>query len=334
MGNFCRKRTFTGGKMQERDIVTNTYWADNERFADIMNVGMFHGKKVLTADKLEEKDSNSAALAEQPNKKKGIQKRRDVFKKADFGTNFVLIGIENQSGLHRAMPVRIMGYEFLEYNKQLTEIKREHRRKNDLAEEDFIAGFSEEDRLNPVCTMVLYYGKESWEGPTKLSDILNYENLPQEVREMVSDYPIHVIDARRFKDSEKLKTDARLLFGILQREDDAEAVETYVQENEVAFQNVCEDTFDAIAILTNHKSIMGIKEQSQNKGGNYDMCEAFRQMEERGEKRGEKHGRELGENKLSQLITALLKNNLINEIRLVTSDKTAREQYYKQYGIQ
>lgn len=319
--------------MQEKDIITNTYWADNERFADIMNVGMFQGRKVLSAERLEEKDSNSAALTERMKKKKGIQKRRDVLKKADFGTNFVLIGIENQTGLHRAMPVRIMGYEFLEYNKQLSNIEREHRRKKDLSEEDYIAGFSREDRLNPVCTLVIYYGKEPWTGPTKLSDILNFENLPEEVQELVADYPIHVIDARRFKDSEKLETDARLLFGILQREDDAEAVETYARENEEAFQNVCEDTFDAIAILTNHKSIIGIKEQSQNEGGNYDMCEAFRQMEERGEKRGEKRGRELGEDKLSQLISVLLKNNLINEIQLVTSDKTAREKYYIQYGI-
>ena len=43
--------------MQEENITTNIYWADNERFADIMNVGMFQSKKVLSADKLKEVDS-------------------------------------------------------------------------------------------------------------------------------------------------------------------------------------------------------------------------------------------------------------------------------------
>ena len=43
--------------MQEENITTNTYRADNERFADIMNVGMFQSKKVLSADKLKEVDS-------------------------------------------------------------------------------------------------------------------------------------------------------------------------------------------------------------------------------------------------------------------------------------
>lgn len=107
----------------------------------------------------------------------------------------------------------------------------------------------------------------------------------------------------------------------MQREDDVEAVEAYAKANEKEFQNVCEDTFDAIAILTNHKSIMDIKEQSQKEGGKYDMCEAFRQMEER------------GENRLSQLIAALIQDNMINEIKLVASDKIARDRYYAQYGI-
>ena len=66
--------------MQEQDIITKTYWADNERFADIINVGMFQGEKVLSADKLEEKDSNSVAHSKQLKKKNGIQKRRDVLK--------------------------------------------------------------------------------------------------------------------------------------------------------------------------------------------------------------------------------------------------------------
>ena len=200
--------------MQERDIITSTYWADNERFADIMNVGLFKGKKVLSAKQLEERDSNSLAMTENQQKKKGVQKRRDILKKANFGTNFVLVGVENQMHIHRGMPVRIMGYEFLGYDKQLKDIRREHERKKDLAEGEYIAGFSKDDKLNPICTLVIYYGQEPWEGPAKLSDILNFEKLPEEVRKLVVDYPIHVIDARRFADSEQLVTDARLLFGI------------------------------------------------------------------------------------------------------------------------
>ena len=118
----------------------------------------------------------------------------------------------------------------------------------------------------------------------------------------------------------------------------ANAVEAYAQENEEAFQNVCEDTFDAIGILTSHKNLMRMKEKTKNEKGGYNMCEAFRQMEERGKQRGlemgEKRGQELGENRMSQLIQALLADNLVNEIQLVATDSVARKKYYERYGIQ
>lgn len=56
------------------------------------------------------------------------------------------------------------------------------------------------------------------------------------------------------------------------------------------------------------------------------MCEAFRQLEERGKKKGEL--------KLSKLITILYKENLTSDILLVASDEDVREQYYIKYGIQ
>ena len=36
--------------MQEKNIIANNYWSDNERFADVINVGMFQAKKVLSAN--------------------------------------------------------------------------------------------------------------------------------------------------------------------------------------------------------------------------------------------------------------------------------------------
>ena len=138
--------------MQEKNILTNTYWSNNERFADMINVGMFQGKKVLIAEELKEVDGYSATMIGKSRKKKGIQKQRDVVKKALFDTNFVIVGIENQSDIHYAMPVRIMGYDFLSYDKQLKEIRDKHRKDKDLCDAEFISGFSKEDKLSPICT--------------------------------------------------------------------------------------------------------------------------------------------------------------------------------------
>lgn len=275
--------------MQEENITTNTYWADNERFADIMNVGMFQSKKVLSADKLKEVDSYLKTMVGKPKKKTGVQKYRDVVKKAAFDANFVIVGIENQTDIHYAMPVRVMGYDFLNYDKQLKEIKRLHRKNKDLTDAEFVSGFSKEDKLSPICTLVLYYGEEPWDGPTRLSELLSFEGLPDEVREVIADYPIHVIDMRRFEDSEKLETDARLLFGVMQRDGNVDELEVYRAENEEAFQNISDDTYEVIATLTKSEEFLDLKEESRNEKGGVNVCEAFRQLKERGAREYLKH---------------------------------------------
>lgn len=264
--------------MQEKNVITNKYWSDNERFADIINVGMFQAKKVLSAEELEENDSTLYAMVGKEKKKVGMQKHRDVVKKAAFHTNFAIVGIENQTDIHYAMPVKIMGYDYMDYDKQWQEIRKEHREKKDLTNAEFLSGFSKEDKLSPVCTLVLYYGEEPWDGPTRLSEMMDFENLPEEIREVVADYPIHVIDMRRFKDSEKLETDARLLFGVMQREGNLEEWEAYQLENEEEFSDLSEEAYEAIAVLTKSKELLNVRKNKTEEEGGVDMCEALEQM--------------------------------------------------------
>lgn len=81
--------------MEEMNFVTNEYWSDNDRFADLSNAVFFDGRDILKGEDL-------------------------------------LIGLENQSAVYYAMPVRIMGYDFLGYEEQLKKLRKEHRRKKDL----------------------------------------------------------------------------------------------------------------------------------------------------------------------------------------------------------
>ena len=83
-----------------------------------------------------------------------------MYKIADFGVNFALIGIENQQEIHYAMPLKVWKYDFLGYEEQLQRIKKMHRRKKDLLGAEYLAGFSKKDKLKPTLTMVLYYGKD------------------------------------------------------------------------------------------------------------------------------------------------------------------------------
>lgn len=311
--------------MEERDIVTHEFWSNNERFADIINAGVFLGKQVLSGEKLKNEDGFAGTTQRQTAKRVAVHKYRDIIKKVAFGSKFVLIGIENQSDIHYAMPVRIMGYDFLGYDRQLREVKKDHRRKKDLSGAEYVSGFSQKDKLNPIFTQVLYYGEKPWDGPDCLSDMLDWSEVPRELREKVADYPIHVLDVRHFKESENLKTDARVVFGFLQRQDNGKELKKYMEENAETFSSLCEDAYDMITVLTNSKELMDVKLDYENKKGKIDMCEAMKQWKE--EERAE------GENLFAMLTEKLLNDSRTEELLRATGDRTFRESLYREYGL-
>ena len=52
---------------------------------------------------------------------------RDILKKSCKGMQYLLLGIENQSDIHYAMPIRNMIYDAIAYDEQLTSIRKKHR---------------------------------------------------------------------------------------------------------------------------------------------------------------------------------------------------------------
>ena len=62
----------------------------------------------------------------------------------------VLIGVENQSDIHYAIPVKHMFYDVMAYGNQVKETAKRHRKKKDTATSDeFLSGFTKEDKLIP-----------------------------------------------------------------------------------------------------------------------------------------------------------------------------------------
>ena len=87
------------------------------------------------------------------------QRYRDVLKKCvirSYGkTLYMIYGIEAQSEIHYAMPVRSMLYDAINYASQVSEIAAEHRKEGDHGASggEFLSGFHRADRLHPVQTL-------------------------------------------------------------------------------------------------------------------------------------------------------------------------------------
>ena len=113
---------------------------------------------------------------------------------------------------------------------------------------------------------------------------MNFEGVPIEIQEKVADYPMHIIDVRRFAESEKLETDARIFFGFMQRDKDMEQLQLYCEKNQEDFQNMSEDTFDMISILSKSKGLFEMKEESKNETGGLNMCKALQDMIDAGKR--------------------------------------------------
>ena len=96
--------------MGTKDTITKDYMADNRVFADVFNHMLYKGKNIIDPDKLHPLDTTALAVpygsgtSEVP-----VQKFRDEFKSLnvmhDDSRIYLLLGIENQSEPHFAMPV-------------------------------------------------------------------------------------------------------------------------------------------------------------------------------------------------------------------------------------
>lgn len=84
------------------------FWRDNARFADLFNTALFGGVPFLHPADLREADTDVSSLLKFNGHAETIQKVFDVVKKTANGVDFVIWGLENQSKIHYAMPLRHM----------------------------------------------------------------------------------------------------------------------------------------------------------------------------------------------------------------------------------
>ena len=279
--------------MQEKDKISINYLENPIRIADLLNTYLYHGKQIVEKTDIKECRRDVSAQENVGNKVKMKTIIRDIVKKAQLEAQLVIIALENQSGIHYAMPLRIMRGDAFEYQEQWNKIAKEHKEKKDLKGNEFLSGFSKEDKLIPVITICIYLGEKPWDGPKSLKDMLDLQGVSEEVRNQIADYPLNLLEVNNYSDVEQFKTDLRVVFGFLQRREDSATLKAYVEENEEIFQNLPEDAYDFLSAFSNTKELDEKKKIKEEREG-YDMCKAIYDMVEQGREEGRKEGREEG----------------------------------------
>ena len=91
---------------------------------------------MIKPENLVNEDVNEEAIINKFNEIFETNKIRDILKgaviKSDSSVTYTILGIENQSEIHYAMPVRNALYDALNYSAQVTAKTKENRKKKKL----------------------------------------------------------------------------------------------------------------------------------------------------------------------------------------------------------
>ena len=356
--------------MQEKDVISTEYFEEPERFADLVNGYVFGGAQVVKPENIRELNrviTKPRTDGSQPGKnlmnrsEKGLRKQagktldnqsgsgyviRDVMCEVDIGVRVVLISLEAQSDIHYAMPVRVMDADAAAYRRQWRKKSQKHRKKKDLQGAEFLSGFAKEDKLIPTLTLVLYFGSEPWDGPRRLKDMMDLSGIPDDLKNRIADYPMELLEVRKFSNPEKFQTDIQYVFGFLKYAEDKQRLAEYVEENQDVFSELDEQAFDMISCMSRSEELKTIKiKYQEEKGGHVNMCQAITEMiadgekrgykrgEEKGYKRGEEKGYKRGEERFMRLTKHLLDEGKTEILHRAFEDRNYRNQLYAKYRI-
>lgn len=287
----------------EKDLQKKAYFYVPERFADLINGVLCAGRQVVAPSDLMEMDSQTGQFDASGGRKRQNRKlkdrRRDLIRRAAFGVNFMVFGIENQEEVNYLMPLRCMSYDTEEYERQAAQIGRQVRQRKDITKAEFLSGFARESRVGACITVVLYYGKE-WDGAADLHGILDLTGIPAELKDKVNNYSICLCEVRRFENTEVFRTDIKQLFDCVRYSEEPDKLYELVA-NDPAYREMEADTYDMIAQYTKTNELMQIKEYGK-KEGKVDMCKAIAELIERGRRQGMEQG-------IEQVIRALIETS-------------------------
>lgn len=265
--------------------------SDNEKFADVFNYYLYNGKQVIKPENLHEESISEIALPySEKNKNTFIEKYRDIIKrcvvKSDNHYTYFLLGIENQSEIHYAMPVRNMLYDSLNYSGQVNRIEKNHKKcKDKLSSAEYLSGVTKSDKIIPVITLALYWGNEAWDGPKSLYEMFKETDL--DILRYVNDYHINLIEPKDIKDFSKFRTELGKVLEFINASDSLAKMKEILENNHEYYLHM--DLESARMIETFGKAKIDMKQYEKNKE-EVDMCKAIEDMILEGKQEGIQEG--------------------------------------------
>lgn len=301
-----------------------------ERFADLFNGFCFGGEEKLHPDELKDMDTASIVL---PYGEDGAplpkQKARDVLKlalKTDGKAAYCILGVENQSKIHTAMPVRNMLYDAMTLAEQVAAAanshKEAHNRGKDSAE--YLSGFHREDKLLPVITLVIYWGADEWDAPVTLREMYP-EGLDERILHYANEYKVNLISPAQMTDEQldAFRSDLKAVLKFIKHSKDKHELANLVNNNQ-DYKSLDRLAAQTISVCSGQNFNFPVGEER------IDVCKAIDDMvtdaRNEGINQGISQGRNEAENEGMKNIIATVRD-------LKLSKEVAVQQLAKRYPV-
>ncbi len=236
---------------------------------------------MIKPENLQELDTTEIAFPFGNGDEVAVQKFRDLLKAAilmmDGNAAYLILGVENESEVKYAEPVKTGLYDFLQYSKQVQQTAGRHREAKDRRghnDGEFLTGFYREDKLTPVITLVILFGSKRWDGPRTLQEMMSTQN--PDILKCVADYKINLIEpaAMGADDLEKFHSSLRAVLGFIKYSNDGDELDAFLS-NERELESLDVEAARVIKACTNTDIEIDEKAEVIN------VCKAVREMNEK-----------------------------------------------------
>lgn len=164
------------------------------------------------------------------------------------------------------MPARNLIYDAMNYDGQLRDKRKEVRSREGVPNDEYLSGFGENDKLEPVITLVVYFGDKEWDGPRTLHEMLNTED--EQVLKFVDDYKINIITPRDIKDFSLFSSDLKNVMEFMTKTQSKDVMDQYIHDNrEFLLMNT-----DAVQVINTCAGLNLVIDEKEEK---INMCKAW-----------------------------------------------------------
>ena len=270
--------------MGKQDLWQSDYFDDKRRFADMFNGTLFCGKQVICPKELEEADSK---LVHHENSGEALSVIRDKVYKWK-GKHISICVLENQSYVDYRMVLRVMMEEAISYIKQQKRIFKIRQEEGDTYKNnEFLSQMKKDEKFIPVITLVLYLGKEPWDGARNLYDVLE---IDEELKCLVTNYRLNLFDYHDYQDYSQFETENRYVFELLSRSQEKDKMDEIIRKYLDDYILDKESMKTLFGMLGIRADINKYKKKTEE-GVKYHLCKAWDDQKESGRHEGRLEGR-------------------------------------------